>query len=87
MREVLRDVELSVAAVNARWTPSRKVFTYPIDDATTVLEFKGALSRDVGCEAHNMQLLYGIMQLCDDVPLSQYVRHGDMLLAKPKTGG
>ena len=87
VREVLRDVLLDVATINVRWQPWSQVFTFPIDEATTVLEFKHCLSREVECEAHNMHLVFGTAQLLDDVPLCQYVGHGDTVIGKPKRGG
>ena len=87
MRQVLRDVDLDVGTVNVRWQPWTQVFTFPIDEATTAVEIKDLLSREVECEAHNMHLVYGFTQLRDDAPLSQHVSSGDTLMAKPKRGG
>ena len=85
--EVLKDVQLDAAIIHVRWLPSTEVFDFRIDDTTTVLALKTWLSGEVACGAPHMHVDYAYRQLRDDVPLSQFVGHGDTVCARPKRGG
>ena len=78
---------LAQAAISVRWQPTTEVFDFSFDEAITVSALKDWLSVRVGCNAPHMHLVYGLTQLRDDIPLSQYVGHGDTVLAHPKRGG
>ena len=78
---------LDRAAISVRWQPTAEVFDFSFDEATTVSALKDWLSAQVGCNAPHMHLVYGLTQLRDEIPLSQYVGHGDTVLAHPKLGG
>ena len=85
--EVLRDVQLDTATIHVRWLPSTEVFDFRIDETTTVIALKTWLSAEVACGASHMHVDYAYRQLRDDVPLSQFVGHGDTVYARPKRGG
>ena len=85
--EVLQQDLLETTVIHIRWLPSTEVFDFSFDEATTVLALKAWLSSQVGCNAPHMHLVYGLTQMRDEIPLSQYVRRGDTVLAKPKQGG
>ena len=87
LREVLQQDLLETAVIHVRWLPSTEVFDFSFDEATTVLALKAWLSSQVGCSAQHMHLVYALTQMRDEIPLSQYVRHGETVLAKPKQGG
>ena len=78
---------LDLAAISVRWQPTTEVFDFSFDETTTVSALKDWLSAQVGCNAPHMHLVYGLTQLRDEIPLSQYVGHGDTVLAHPKRGG
>ena len=78
---------LDLAAISVRWQPTTELFDFSFDEATTVSALKEWLSARVGCNAPHMHLVYGLTQLRDEIPLSQYVGHGDTVLAHPKRGG
>ena len=85
--EALKDVQHDMATIHARWLPSTEVFDFTIDDTTTVLALKVWLSAEVGCDAPHMHVHRAFTQLRDEVPLGQYVGHGDTVFARPKRGG
>eukprot|EP00974_Lingulodinium_polyedra_P042215 4052116-Lingulodinium_polyedra.AAC.1 len=70
-------MQLAVATIHVRWLPATEVFDFPIDDTTTVFALKVWLSSQMACDAPHMHVDYAITQLRDEVPLSQYVSHGD----------
>ena len=78
---------LDQALTSVRWQPTAEVFDFSVDEATTVSALKEWLSAQVGCNAPHMHLVYGLTQLRDEIPLSQYVGHGDTVIARPKRGG
>ena len=80
-------MQLHVATIHVRWLPSTEVFDFTIDDTTTVLALKVWLSAAVGCDAPHMHVDHALTQLRGDIPLSQYVGHGDTVVARPKRGG
>ena len=75
-----------MATIHVQWMPSTEVFDFPIDETTTVFALKTWLATEVGCDAPHMHVDYAT-QLRDEVPLSQYVRNGDTVFARPKRGG
>ena len=87
LRGILQQDLLETAVLHVRWLPSTEVFDFSFDEATTVLALKAWLSSQVGCGAQHMHIVSGLTQMRDETPLSQYVRHGDTVLAKPKRGG
>ena len=87
MRGALQQELLETAVIHARWLPSTEVFDFSFDEATTVLALKAWLSSQVGCSAQHMHIVYALTQMRDEIPFSQYVRHGETVLAKPKRGG
>ena len=78
---------LDLAAISVRWQPTAEVFEFSFDKTNTVSALKDWLPAQVGCSAPHMHLVYGLTQLRDEIPLSQYVGHGDTLIAQPKRGG
>ena len=87
LRAILQQDLLETAVLHVRWLPSTEVFDFSFDEATTVLALKAWLSSQVGCGAQHMHIVSGLTQMRDEIPLSQYVRHGDTVLAKPQRGG
>ena len=87
MRDVLQDIPLDTAIVHVLWQPTTEVFDLPIVETTTVFALKDMLATRVACDAPHMHLVFGLTQLRDEVPLSQYVGHGDTVLGRPKRGG
>ena len=87
MAVAVRDVQLVAANIRVRWLPSTEIFYFTIDEATTTLALKVWLSTRVGCYATHMHIYFGMTQLPDEVPLSQYAGHGDTVVARPKRGG
>ena len=87
MAVAVRDVQLDAANIRVCWLPSTEIFEFTIDETTTTLALKVWLSTRVGCHAPHMHIYYGITQLPDEVPLSQYAGHGDTVDARPKRGG
>ena len=78
---------IGLAAISVRWQPTTELVDFSFDEATTVSVLKEWLSARVACNAPHMHLVYGLAQLRDEIPLSQYVGHGDTVLAHPKRGG
>ena len=85
--DALQGMTLDQALIRVRWQPTTEVFDFSFDETTTVSALKAWLSAQVGCNAPHMHLVYGLTQLRDEIPLSQYVGHGDTVLAHPKRGG
>ena len=78
---------LDQALIRVRWQPTTEVFDFSFDETTTVWALKAWLSAQVACDVPHMHLVYGLTQLRDETPLSQYVGDGDTVLAHPKRGG
>ena len=87
MAVAVRDVQLDTANIRVCWLPSTEIFEFTIDETMTTLAVKVWLSTRVGCAAPHMHIDFGITQLPDEVPLSQYAGHGDTVVARPKRGG
>ena len=87
MHDALQSMTLDLAAISVRWQPTTEVFDFSFDETTTVSALKAWLSAQVGCNAPHMHLVYGLTQLRDEILFSQYVGHGDTVLAQPKRGG
>ena len=80
-------MQLDAANIRVCWLPSTEIFEFTINETTTTLSLKVWLSTRVGCYAPHMHIYYGITQLPDEVPLSQYAGHGDTVEARPTRGG
>ena len=87
MAVAVTDVQFDAANISVCWLPSTEIFDFTIDEATTTLALKVWLSTRVGCYATHMHIYFGMTQLPDEVPLSQYAGHGDTVAARPKRGG
>ena len=84
LHEVLRDVQLDAATIHVRWLPSTEVFDFPTNGTTTVFDLKAWLAGKVRSDAPPMHVGHGVTQLRDEAPLSQYIGHGDTVLARTK---